>query len=264
MRTLDDVTTTLKIKKNKKNSAAARRRYKRNEKLVDATVHKKAEMRNQQQQARGTRGVRAPSGNHYVVVNFKADMIGTVLTDEETVRAPNGRRWRPEDPPLMKEKSMLRCPTYGTCSMCMSSGPMNGYCRLCRSPGCFYRQVTMGNPGDEKMIDAEWISHFFRMTHLPAMADREVNPQLSQSNKMYRWSATDVSFQLANRDNWKNRPENWDDLDKQAKWRLVSIELMRFEDETLDDEAETWDFRNSMAYKLDPIADRNDPLPGTR
>ena len=211
----------------------------------------------EQQQTRKTRGVKAPSGNHYVVVNFTDEMKGKVITDEETVRAPNGRWWRDEDFSILQEKSMLRCPTYGTCDCCMSSGPMNGYCRYCRSTGYSYKQLEAEIYGEWRMIDAEWISHRFRATHLPAMADREV--VTIQSNKIFKWSQDEAAMALKRHGNWKGRPDNWDTMDENEKWNSMLREARHIREE-LNEEV-TWNPQDSEATILDPIADLEVPLP---
>ena len=215
-----------------------------------------------EQQRRELRGVIAPSGNHYVVVNFTDQMIGQVITDEETVRAPNGKWWRKEDFHLQQNKSMLRCPTYGTCNSCMSSGPMNGYCRYCNESGCTYKQMVR-NYGGSVMVDAEWISHRFRATHLPAMADREVNYEElgQQSNKSFSWNISMSTLILKKKGNWKGCPADWIELDDKAKLDLAMMEASHIQNELFEEDTVGWNPTDSEATKLDPIEDLQVPVP---
>ena len=113
------------------------------------------------------------------------------------------------------------------------------------------------------MVDAEWISHRFRATHLPAMADREVNYEElgQQSNKSFSWNITMGTLILKKKGNWKGCPADWNELDNKAKHKLVAMEAIRIRDELYEEVTVRWNPRDREATELDPIADLQVPVP---
>jgi hypothetical protein len=75
------------------------------------------------------------------------------------------------------ENSIDRCPTYGVCQVCCSSGPTGRHCVKCGIENVIYMCISIvlkDNKGEEitRMIDVQWILRIFEATHLDAQADR--------------------------------------------------------------------------------------------
>ena len=109
------------------------------------------------------------------------------------------------------------------------------------------------------MVEAEWISHRFRATHLPAMADREVTGQ--QSNKSFSWNSDMSTLILRKKGNWKGCPADWNELDNKAKHELATMEAIRIRGELYEEDTVRWNPRDREATELDPIADLQVPVP---
>jgi hypothetical protein len=206
----------------------------------------------------GTGGVPSPDGPRYVMPNFRQELLGKLLPEEATSRAPNGRWWRVQDFPLMRQKSMLRCPTYGNCDRCFSSGPMNGYCRECVMRGQYYALVRVDVEGELRMVDAEWISRFFGRSHLPAMADREIIGQRSNDFHQFGYCNMSLWMKLLGRSMYSN--VNWQGTKEERDIALYD-ELDLFFQGVKSDGEGPWDRIDNPVTILDAIQDRNAPLP---
>ena len=74
--------------------------------------------------------------------------------------------------PLSME-TMEGPPTYGTCRMCYSSGPIGMDCICCEKPGTQYLMLmTVNGIKDIITIDAEWFAGVVGGDHKIAKADR--------------------------------------------------------------------------------------------
>ena len=113
----------------------------------------------------------------YMLRDYDESMAGMIIPDHLVTRAPNGRFWKHEENVLLKIHSMDRCPTYGFCDRCCSSGPVGMHCQKCKSRYFKYRVIKRGG----KILDATWVSRFFQATHMDALADRQ-----------YRWLRTPI------------------------------------------------------------------------
>jgi hypothetical protein len=207
------------------------------------------------------RGVRAPSGEFYIMVDFREDLLGQVLPDAATVRAPNGRWWRQQDLNILYEKSMLRCPTYGTCQHCLSSGPMNSYCRVCASFTHGYEQLVITRNGVRRMIDAEWVSRFFGRPHLPAMADRELVSMGQQSNRISVLDHTILRNSMRSYIDSPYNPNNYNPSDHFEQSFQMEFDISLFEGGCVSDEPGKYDRLYNKVEIIDPFLDKNTPLP---
>jgi hypothetical protein len=113
-------------------------------------------------------------GKMYIMRGYTDDMKGTKIPDNMVVKPMNGRyiteRDASKDWPM---KSTDRCPTYGLCKECPSSGPAGMHCQLCKDKQVYYKCPWLGGMSEpRKWIDAEWISRMVEMTHVGAGADR--------------------------------------------------------------------------------------------
>jgi hypothetical protein len=87
------------------------------------------------------------------------------------VRANNGRWFTHDKVEDFVLKSTPHCPTYGVCNHCFGSGPVHMLCQKCRMKD--QRYIIAKKNG--KILDAEWVSQFFGISHLDLRADRTQN-----------------------------------------------------------------------------------------
>jgi hypothetical protein len=106
--------------------------------------------------------VRKSDGHMYIVREFKKEMRGKKIPDDMVVRAENGRWFTKNEVENFVMKSTPRCPTYGVCRHCFSSGPVHMWCQICRNK----HEIYMIPERNGKFLDAEWISRFFGTSHL--------------------------------------------------------------------------------------------------
>jgi hypothetical protein len=107
----------------------------------------------------------------YIGREFKEEMRGKKIPDDMVVKAANGRWFTKPEINDFVLKSTPRCPTYGVCSVCFSSGPVHMLCQKCKEEGHrYFIQRIDGVCG--KFLDAEWISRFFGTTHVDVRADK--------------------------------------------------------------------------------------------
>jgi hypothetical protein len=113
----------------------------------------------------------------YILMDYKESMFERVIPDNKVIRPINRRCYTNLDTVDWGENSIDRCPTYGVCQVCCSSGPTGRRCVKCGVQNVIYvcmLIVLKDNKGEEitRMIDAQWISHIFEAIHLNAQADR--------------------------------------------------------------------------------------------
>jgi hypothetical protein len=117
--------------------------------------------------------VKTPNGvNKYIVRGYKNEMAGMDIPRGRTVRSKHRRLYTPREEIALINESTAACPTYGVCYWCFSSGGINLHCQVCRKEEHTYKTLLTG---DQTIIDAEWVSRFFRTTHLIPKADRTHN-----------------------------------------------------------------------------------------
>jgi hypothetical protein len=98
------------------------------------------------------------------------------------IRPINRQCYTNLDPVDWGENSIDRCPTYGVCQVCCSSGPTGRPCIKCGTHNVIYVCIAIVLKDDKgaeitRMIDAQWILRNFEATHLNAQADRvQVTP----------------------------------------------------------------------------------------
>jgi hypothetical protein len=112
------------------------------------------------------------SVSKYIIRKYTDDMAGTNISDKCEVRLRNWRLFSEEEVFDFWRKSTAACPMYGVCYWCFGSGPTNMYRQVCQDENRTYKILLTA---DQVTIDAEWVSRFFRMTHLIAKADRTQN-----------------------------------------------------------------------------------------
>jgi hypothetical protein len=113
----------------------------------------------------------------YILMDYDESMFETVIPNDKVIRPINRWCYTNLDPVDWGENSMDRCPTYGVCQVCCSSGPTRRRCVKCETKNVIYvcmLIVLKDNKGEEitRMIDVQWILRIFQATHLDAQADR--------------------------------------------------------------------------------------------
>jgi hypothetical protein len=117
--------------------------------------------------------VQNDEGKMYIMRGYTDNMKGTKIPDNMVVKPMSGRYFTERDGEDWAMKSTDRCPTYGVCKGCTSSGPAGMHCQLCKEKEQYYKCPWIGEiHGGKKWIDEEWISQMCEMTHLEAGADR--------------------------------------------------------------------------------------------
>jgi hypothetical protein len=118
----------------------------------------------------------------YILMDCDKSMFETVIPGNKVIRPINHWCFTNLDPVDRGENSIDRCPTFGVCQVCCSSGPTGRRCIKCDVHNLIYVCISIvlkDNKGEEitRMIDAQWILRIFEATHLDAQADRvQVTP----------------------------------------------------------------------------------------
>jgi hypothetical protein len=115
-------------------------------------------------------------------MDYNKSMFETVIPDNKVIRPKNRWCYTILNPVFWGENSIDRCPTYGVCGVCCSSGSTGRYCQICMNKNVIYicmLIILKNNRGEEitRMVDAQWMLRIFEATHLNAQADRvQVTP----------------------------------------------------------------------------------------
>ena len=90
------------------------------------------------------------------------------ILDEDVVR-PENHKWvdKNEDENRYKEKSTMRCPTYGTCEECWRSGPTGKACMDCGQRSHYMMTQYRGT-----IIDSQTLAEYLGKGHEVAKANR--------------------------------------------------------------------------------------------
>jgi hypothetical protein len=111
----------------------------------------------------------------HLVKNYTTDQEGQDIRDEDVVR-PNNHRWciqGDDEVRTWKRKSTARCPTYGSCTNCLKSGPVDLFCNdeLCKIKKTPPKYAIMRH-GYDKLLDSITIAEMLDRGHETAKADR--------------------------------------------------------------------------------------------
>ena len=114
-----------------------------------------------------------------LVVGYSTIQEGQDIRDKDVVR-PLNHRWcyqGQDETHTWSLKSRARCPTYGSCSYCLKSGPVNKFCNECMlrdaEPGYLARR-----PGfvilryQNKLLDSIKLAEILNQGHETAKADQ--------------------------------------------------------------------------------------------
>jgi hypothetical protein len=69
----------------------------------------------------------------YILMDYNKSMGGGVIPKDKVLRPKNLWCYTKLDPVFWGENSIDRCPTYGVCWVCCSSGPTRRYCQMCKN-----------------------------------------------------------------------------------------------------------------------------------
>jgi hypothetical protein len=113
----------------------------------------------------------APRPN-YILMDYDKSMFETVIPDNKVIRPINCRCYMNLDPVDWGENSIDRCPAYGVCRVCCSSGPTGRRCIKCGTHNVIYVCISIvlkDNKGEEitRMINAQWISRYHTFLKQP-------------------------------------------------------------------------------------------------
>jgi hypothetical protein len=106
-------------------------------------------------------------------MDYNENMGDGVIPDNKVIRPKNCCCYTILDPVFWGANSIDRCPTYGVCRVCCSSGPKGRYCQMCKNKDVIYvcmLIILKNNRGEEitRMVDALWILRIFEATHIDA------------------------------------------------------------------------------------------------
>jgi hypothetical protein len=116
-------------------------------------------------------------------MDYDKSMGDGVVPNDKVLRLKNRRCYTKLDPVFWGENSIDRCPTYGICWVCCSSGPTGRYCQICKNEDVIYvcmSKILKNSRGEEntRMVDVQWISRIFEATHIDARIDRAQDTHL--------------------------------------------------------------------------------------
>jgi hypothetical protein len=80
-----------------------------------------------------------------IMRGYTDDLKGTKIPDNIVVKPMNGRYITARNSKDWLMKSMDRCPTYGICGNCASSGPTGMHCQFCKEKVRYYKCPWMGS-----------------------------------------------------------------------------------------------------------------------
>jgi hypothetical protein len=143
----------------------------------DANEDKQEEEQPAQPVARIERPVYVALRPNYILMDYNESMFETVIPNNKVIRLMNCWCYTNLDPAHWGENSIDRCLTYGVCQVCCSSGPTGRRYVKCETKDKIYACISIAlkdNKGEEitRLIEVQWILHFFEATPLDAQADR--------------------------------------------------------------------------------------------
>jgi hypothetical protein len=149
----------------------------------------------------------------YIVTTYRVEQAGQPIDECQVVRATNGRFFGRDEPARFRVLSSASCPTYGNCTSCWRSGPLNMQCIYCNNDGKVYSYLWLSHGGGVRILDAEYFAHLMGRgdDHVVALADRRYNWIRDHSLHvttdlvriiMPRWRRDDVNSLL-----WDEDPE---------------------------------------------------------
>jgi hypothetical protein len=110
-------------------------------------------------------------------MDYNKIMGDGLIPEDKVIRPMNPWCYTKLDPVFWGENNIDRCPTYGVCWVCCSSGPTGRHCKICENTDVIYACMSIilkNNIGEEitRMVDAQWILGIFEATHIDAQIDR--------------------------------------------------------------------------------------------
>jgi hypothetical protein len=154
------------------------------------------------------------TGEVYIVRGYTEEQKGQMIRGEDVVRPENHMWSGGRGGEHYGAMSTRRCPTYGTCDFCYSSGPVGKFCSNCNpdgkkieKPDKLYsvmkatRSITGGSKEEMIVLDSQWLSELAGGKHEDARADRTI-PTGSVGEPINLFSI--IAFELATKRNLKS------------------------------------------------------------
>jgi hypothetical protein len=129
----------------------------------DANEEEEEEEQPEQQPAQLVAQIKRPANvaprPDYILMDYNESMFETVIPDNKVIRPINCWCYTNLNPMDWGENSIDRCPTYGVCQVCCSSGPTGRRCIKCGTHKVIYVCILIAlkdDKGEEitRMIDA--------------------------------------------------------------------------------------------------------------
>jgi hypothetical protein len=79
----------------------------------------------------------------YILMDYNESMFETLIPDNKVIRPINRWCYTNLDPVDWGENSIDRCPTYGVCRVCCSSGPTGRRCVKCGTHNVIYMCILI-------------------------------------------------------------------------------------------------------------------------
>ncbi len=112
----------------------------------------------------------APEEGYIVVRNYTDDQAGQAIREQDVIRAENGLFYADDEVRRFQERSLMRCPTYGTCPHCWGAGPVNQLCGECEPINTGFMVLYAGY-NSTRILDSERVATVLRRAKTIARAD---------------------------------------------------------------------------------------------
>jgi len=121
----------------------------------------------------------------HMLVNYADCQEDEDIHDEDVIRVGQGFFCTEQEIAAFRRKSNDRCPTYGNCNKCWSSGPVGKMCTFCADPpdcniGCqVVFMIDTAERTPRKILDAERVSDAYGANH-----------KIAKGRSTHRWLRT--------------------------------------------------------------------------
>jgi hypothetical protein len=104
-----------------------------------------------------------PPRTNYILMDYNVSMGDGVIPNNKVIRQMNCRCYTKLDPVYWRENSIDRCPAYGVCRVCCSSGPTGRHCQICMNKDVIYvcMLIILKNDRDEEITRMVDVHHTF-------------------------------------------------------------------------------------------------------
>ena len=122
--------------------------------------------------------IRHPS--QYLLVNYQSYQPDEFVRPEDELRAANGYYYTKAEVKRFCEKTQDHCPVYGSCTLCLRSGPIGKRCDECNSDDagftCYMLHYgSAHDPEHSLIIDSCYLAEYLDRGHEKALGRRRFN-----------------------------------------------------------------------------------------